>query len=59
MFYVRIKHPIAGVRSQLFVFSSEAEMSEFASCLHARYHAIETEEGQTGEPTEIFEGWSF
>jgi hypothetical protein len=59
MFYVMLKQPIAGVRSQLFVFYNQSEAEEFASCLHSAHPGCATEEGTVGEATEVFEHWSF
>lgn len=59
MFYVKIK-TLPGIRADIFFFYTMEEASEFASCLHAKYgEAAETEEGEAGQATDVFEHWSF
>jgi hypothetical protein len=55
---VRLAKPLPGVRSEIFVFFSELEAEEFASCIHAKFDNAETESGIVGDPTEVFENWS-
>ena len=59
MYYVRLLKPIPTIRSEIFVFYNELEAEEFQSCIHAQYPDAQTESGTVGEPTEIFESWSF
>jgi hypothetical protein len=59
MWIVSLSKPIPGVRSMKFTFYSDSEAEEFQSCLHARFEGIESSMEQAGEPTEVFESWSF
>jgi hypothetical protein len=59
MFYVQLTKPLAGVRNTMFVFHTIEEASEFASCIHAQHPDAETVTDYVGEPTEVFENWSF
>lgn len=54
---INTTHP--GVRSSVFVFYNEAEAYEFQSCFHSKFPDAETTLSVAGEPTEVFESWSF
>lgn len=57
---VILKQPLPNVRHTVFVFYSEMEAEEFASCIHSQHPSAETETHiTTGLPTAIFPDWSF
>lgn len=61
MWVVRLVRPLPGIRAEVFVFHSQAEAFEFASCVHSRFaeHHPETVTEQAGAATDVFESWSF
>ena len=59
MFVVHLETAIPGVRNTTFVFYSDGEACEFQSCIAWRYPDVGTTLEPAGEPTEVFDNWSY
>ena len=59
MYVVVLNSPLPGIRSEVFVFYTDSEAFEVQPCIHSQYPDAETTLHKSGEPTEVFEHWSF
>lgn len=56
---VLLRRPLPGVRHEVFVFLTEGEAHEFASCIHAAHEDADTLTQPAGTPESVFGSWSF
>lgn len=59
MYFVMVTPKDTTKDTQVFVFYTQAECDEFASCVLSRYDDVTVNSGQTNEATDVFENWSF
>jgi len=63
MFSVTFDKAVPGVTRKVFGFHNQLEAEEFASCVEFRHQITTTLKVEivvdAGDPTEVFEGWSF